>query len=198
MVNKKKKLKDLVFRILMYEPTTKVKLAKLVLFADIEHYRKTGQSITGLHYIQLTKGPLVFFFDDILEEGEKEGLWEKTVENIPIWEEMKIKPQFTYRIKPSSKLKAIKQIRLSQEELQTVEHIMEEYGKQTGTKLSILAHKLPAWKYSSPGEPMHIAELSIEDEDRYFAFIDIIEELDGEDDHYLAEEVSRLIPEIKK
>lgn len=173
----------------MYKPTTKVKLAKLVLFADIEHYRKTGQSITGLHYIRLKKGPLVFFFDDILEEGEKKKLWGKIVENIPIWEEMKVKPQFTY--------KAFKQTRLSQEEEQTVEGIMEEYGKQTGTNLSVLAHKLPAWKYSSPGEPIHIAELSINDEDRYFAFIDIIEELDEEED-YLAEEVSRLIPEIKK
>ena len=181
----------------MYRSAPKVKLAKLVLFADIEHYRKTGQSITGLHYIRLTKGPLVFFFDDILEEGEKEGLWERIIENIHIWEEMKIKPQSIYRIKPSSTLKAIKQIRLSQEELQTVKHIMEKYGKQTGTKLSILAHKLPAWKYSSPGEPIHISELSINDEDRYFAFIDIIEELDEEED-YLAEEVSRLIPEIKK
>jgi len=32
MVNKKKRLKDLIFRILMHGPITKVKLAKLVLF----------------------------------------------------------------------------------------------------------------------------------------------------------------------
>jgi len=58
MADKREKLKDLIFYILTltHEPVTKVKLAKLVLFADIEHYRKTGQSITGLPYIRLKKG----------------------------------------------------------------------------------------------------------------------------------------------
>jgi len=132
----------------------------------------------------------VFFFDDILKEGEKERLWERIVQNIHIWEEMKVKPQSIY--------KAIKQIRLSQEGEQTVKHIMEKYGKQTEAELSILSHKLPAWKYSSPYEIMHIAELSIEDEDRYFAFIDIIEEMDEEDDNYLMEKVSQVIPTKKR
>jgi len=90
-----------------------------------------------------------------VEEGEKEGLWERVAKSKYILEKIKIKPR--------SVGSGIKVIKLSQDEMETIKDVMEKYGKQTEAQLSILSHKLPAWRYSSPYEIMHIAELSIED-----------------------------------
>lgn len=196
MSEKKERLKNLILGFLNAGGAmSRVKLAKLILFSDIEHYNKTGKTITGLYYVRLPWGPLVAFFEEILAKGEEKGLWDKKTSEIPIYQEMKLKEQYTYRSKKPDKLNS--------EEKETIEDVLNKYGTMSATMLSELSHEFPAWKYSEPMAPIYISELCIKDEKKYFAFIDAIEEkLDSveeeQEEFNVADQLSRDIPEIKK
>ena len=188
MSKNKEQLKKLILGILnLNGATQKVKLAKLILFSDIEHYKKTGKSITELHYIKLHKGPVVSFFDEIIEEGEND-LWDMSVKKIPVYEKGMMMNQYDYQAKTPHDLQS--------EEEETIKKVIEKYGKMTGTQLSAISHNLPAWLHSELNEPIHISELAIDKEDEYFAFIDILEELDEQHgDSDLENQLSRRISE---
>jgi uncharacterized phage-associated protein len=50
-----------------------LKLFKLLNFADFEHFRQTGRTITGLDYRALPKGPVpTKLFDEIKRGGDKD------------------------------------------------------------------------------------------------------------------------------
>ena len=96
MSEKKEKLKDLILYILNQAgKIPKVKLAKLLLFSEIEHFNRVGESITGLYFVRLKKGPVIAFFDKVLNANEK-TLWKKEIEDIPIYAEGVVKKQHSY------------------------------------------------------------------------------------------------------
>lgn len=182
---KKEALRELILHILnKVDEMSKVKLAKLILLAEVTHFEKTGKSITGLYFVRLTYGPVIAFFDEVLEQY-KGDLWEETLRDIPIYEEGRLKKQHLYR--------ALKTIKAEKEIEETISTVIKEYGKKTGTELSNLSHSLPAWKYSEPNEPIYIAELAVKDEKEYFALIDLLEDT-NDDDHLLGEKISRALP----
>lgn len=158
----------------------KVKLAKLVLLAEIEHFNRTGESITGLHFVRLRKGPVVAFFDQVLDENEG-VLWGKETEEIPIYYEGRTGYQYTYRPLTTRDL--------PDTVMETVRTVTKSYGAMTGTQLSALSHSLPAWKYSEPDEPISVPELAVRSEEEYFALVDLIEDLEDDDDRGILEEV---------
>lgn len=176
-------LKDMILGLLVRaKSVAKTRLAKLVLFTEIEHFCRTGDSITGLYFVRLKKGPVIAFFDEVLEEGTG-TLWDKVTTQIPIREEGRLKVQYSYT--PKTK------VQLSTEIEATIDKVCKEYGDMTGTALSHCSHDLPAWKYSEPNEPMFIAELSIKDDAEYFALTDLVEDFD--DDEILAEKLSQAL-----
>lgn len=182
----KSKLKILIAGLLKsIGPIPKVKLAKLVLFAEMEHFFKTGESYTGLYFVRLRKGPVIAFFDDVLDEGES-GLWKKETSYIPIYEAGREKVQYSYSL--------LKEIDVPAELQETIKILVSKYSNKTGTELSMLSHSLPAWKYSEPNEPIYIAELAADTDEKYFNLIDLIEDIDEDDDGLLSEEISRYIP----
>ena len=186
---KKDKLKKLIASILaLGGEMPKVKLAKLVFLCDRENFIKTGSSITGLYYVRLPNGPVVAFYDEILEEGLEENLWVKEDVPVQVWSESRVKTQYNYKTRQRPNL--------NKNELQTVQEIIEKCGKATGTRLSAVTHNIPAWKYSEPYEPVNIAELSVDTEEEYFAMLDILEEMEEGEDKELADQISRAIPEV--
>lgn len=192
-MNEKDKLKELILAILdECGEIPKVKLAKLVLFSEIEHFRKTGHSFTGLYFVRLNRGPVIAHFDEVLEQYIGDS-WERKITEIPIYEEGRFKRQYLYR--------SIKKENLPTDVKKTVKEICEKYGQMTGTKLSQLTHGLPAYKYSEPNEPIFVSELSVETDDEYFELLDIIEEIEeanqDEEDRALGQEISRIIPSAK-
>lgn len=188
MMDGKAILKDLILGFLMQAgEITKTKLAKLILFAEIEHFRRTENSITGLYFVRLRKGPVIAFFDEVLEEGTQ-SLWDKVTTQISIHEEGRLKFQYSYIPKV--------EVQLSPEVKATIGKVYEEYGHKTGTALSHLSHNLPAWKYSEPNEPILIAELAVEDEAEYFALTDLVEDFD--DDETLGEKLSQVLSEPER
>ncbi len=67
----------LINAIIFFSQNTKhchtLKLFKLLNFADFEHFRQTGRTITGLDYRALPKGPVpTKLFDEIKRGGDKD------------------------------------------------------------------------------------------------------------------------------
>lgn len=178
------KLKTLISGILqeMNDDIPKVKLAKLVLFTEIEYFKSHGRSYTGLYFVRLGMGPVIAFFDDVLMQYSS-NLWEKKTAYIPIYEEGKKKAQHSYSLRYK--------IDIPEELMNVLQKVLKIYGHKTGTELSFLSHNLPAWKYSEPNEPIYIAELAAEEDKDYFALTDLIESLDEDNDASLPEELSQ-------
>ncbi|MCX8164404.1 MAG: Panacea domain-containing protein, partial [Aquificaceae bacterium] len=94
----RKRLKELIWTILkMVGSVSKVKLAKLVLFSEIEHFRKYGKSYTGLYFVKLKYGPVIAFFEDVLEEEEGKSL-KVEKESLFITEKGKREVQYKYSL----------------------------------------------------------------------------------------------------
>ncbi len=164
----KNNLKSLVLGILEEcGEIPKVKLVKLILFSEIEHFKKRGHSFTDLYFVRLKKGPVIAFLDEVLD-GHVGTNWNRRITEIPIHEGARIKQQFLY----SAAEKAV----LPGEVKETIKEVCEKYGKMTGTKLSELSHQLPAWKYSEPNEPIFVSELTVETDKEYFQLVDLVEE----------------------
>lgn len=188
MRDKKEMLASLILGFLnKAKEVPKTKLAKLILFAEIEHFQRTGDSVTGLYFVRMKMGPVIAFFDEVLKDGEGE-LWDKKTTSIPVYEERKEKFQYHYAPK--------REAELSEEVRETVNIVCKKYGRKTGTELSRLSHDLPAWKYSEPNEPIYVAELACKSEEEYFALTDMIESFE-DDDEALAEKVSRALPQTE-
>jgi uncharacterized phage-associated protein len=168
---------------------SKVKLAKLILLTEIEHFRRMGKSFTGLYFVRLKKGPVIAFFDTVLEEGT-DNIWDKKISHIPIFEEGREKIQYSYTL--------LNELKVPEELQKTITSVVSTYGNKSGTELSLISHNLPAWKYSEPNEPLYIAELAAETDEDYFALVDLIEELDEEDDEFLSEKVHQCLPEFER
>jgi uncharacterized phage-associated protein len=170
----------------------KVKLAKLILFSEIEHFKKTGHSFTNLYFVRIKRGSVIAFFDEVLEEHTGAN-WNRKIVEIPIYEEGRNKQQFLYSAAEKADLPVDVQ--------ETIKEVCEKFGKKTGTELSRLSHELPAWKYSEPNEPIFVSELTVETDKEYFELMDLVEELeevnDDEEDRVLGQELSRIIPSAK-
>lgn len=180
--NKKRCLASLILGILAeVGPVRKSKLAKLILMAEIEHFNRTGESITGLYFVRLRKGPVIAFFDEVLEENEG-NLWSKEIEEIPIFSQGRMGYQYVYSPISSQDLPG--------PVVDTIRGVAKKYGTMTGTQLSAYSYNLPAWKYSELDEPIYVPELAIQNEEEYFALVDLIEDL--ELDGSLKEDVSSL------
>lgn len=189
----KDKLKSLILGILNEcGQIPKVKLAKLILFSEIEHFKKTGQSFTNLYFVRIKRGPVIAFFDEVLEEHTGAN-WNRKIVEIPIHEEGRNKQQFLYS--------AAEKAALPVDVQETIKEVCKKFSKKTGTELSRLTHELPAWKYSEPNEPIFVSELTVETDKEYFELMDLVEELeevsDDEEDRVLGQELSRIIPSAK-
>lgn len=185
MIEGKEKLRNIILGLLNKAgEIPKVKLAKLILFAEIEHFQRTGDSMTGLYFVRLRKGPTIAFFDEVLEDGIG-TYWDKKTTLIPIFEEGRQKAQYSFIPKTT--------ITLPKEMQESIDKVFRKYGKKSGTELSALSHNLPAWKYSEPDEPIFIAELAAKDENEYFALTDLVEDIDEGEDEFLAEKLSRAL-----
>lgn len=178
----KEKLKQLILYILnKVGPTPKTKLAKLLLFSEIEYFNSKNSSLTGLYFVRLKNGPVIAFYDEVLEENIDKA-WKMEIQHIPILEDGREKEQHLYS--------AMQEIDLPVEKREIVDKVIKKYAKKSGTELSRLSHELPAWKYSEPNEPIYVVELATKNEKEYFALIDIVEDTDDRDDAFLADKIS--------
>ncbi|MEO5360825.1 MAG: Panacea domain-containing protein [Nitrospirota bacterium] len=189
----RERLKGLISAVLSQAgQVPKMKLAKLILLAEIEYYKKAGKSITGLYFLRLTYGPVIAFFDEALNEGI-DILWTK--ETSDVHESGRQGKQYSYRCINKDTVPPVStpHAELWSEVQETITSVVYKYGGMTGMELSNISHKLPAWRYSEPNEPIYVSELAIDTEEKYFAMLDIVEEMEEMEDDSLEEKLFRTL-----
>ena len=114
----------------------KLKLNKLLFYSDYFHFKQTGKSITGLTYRAISYGPVPVNYDylfayltnelNIIEPTFSKSLNSRVIE-------------YFYSKKPYD-LSIF-----SDEELQTINQIIEKFRNITSWELVELSHKEKAW-----------------------------------------------------
>lgn len=171
-----KKFKELIVKLIELENGKMIgltRLAKLVLFTDIEAFKSLGESITSDVYVREKQGPVPSHLYEILEQLEREGIVREQIEQI---NGLDTKCYVVVKPLPESYL--------SENEISVIERTYRELGKLTGKELSAKAHELPAWRYSEPGEPLFISELSV-DEKTFWVLQDALEDVEDDDSDVL-------------
>jgi uncharacterized phage-associated protein len=119
----------------------KIKLNKLLFFADFAAYVAHGRPITGTTYEVWECGPCVRGFYDLIGEFQKDGSGA-----------MQVVQYFMY---PQHRLVALRQPKLDgfrAEEIALVDRVIEAFRNKTGAEMTELSHGLHVWKAFSVGD----------------------------------------------
>lgn len=121
--------------------TDKLKLVKLLYFADKYHLIKYGRTVTNDKYVAMFHGPVgsntkdVLDFDDIsLEEDEFEyasSLLKKVSDN-------------SFNINSSASLESLEF--LSETDIESLEFVVNNFGSMGTWEIRDFSHKYPEWK----------------------------------------------------
>ena len=179
MVNKSK-FKELVLRLIELEGGMArglTRLAKLILFIDIESYKTIGKSITSDFYVRENRGPIPSHLYDVLEELEESGLVEQKI----VEEGDDETGRISYKVYKLKKTASLEHQYLTDEEVKIIEEIYKKLKEFHGKTLSSKAHKLPAWKFTEKGDVIFIEELAVDDEDEYFYLQELVDEFEADE-----------------
>ncbi len=117
------------------------KLNKILYFADFAHVRQTGRPITGAEYQKLPQGPaprrLLPIRDALLESGEVE----LHTETFLGYEQHRLVAR-----------RASDRSVFDEEELKTVDAVLEDLVHLTAAQVSDLSHHEPGWALVDQGE----------------------------------------------
>lgn len=124
----------------------KVKLMKLLYFADFEHFYKYGQSITKDTYIKKNYGPVPSHADSMIEElRRREAL---TVSLEPVWHYSK----YSYRLAIGVAEADAEFPNLTPEELETLADVVQKWKNHNTQEIVLASHGDPPWLMSGFGE----------------------------------------------
>lgn len=121
----------------------KVKLMKLLWYADVLHYKRHGKSITGLVYKHMTYGALPLGYDEIIH-----------LPTVNVKEEI-LYDDISYRIVPNIDVNFSK---FTLEELSTLELISSKFKDYSSRKIVEYMHQEKAYKET---EPFHIISYNL-------------------------------------
>lgn len=120
----------------------KTKLNKLLFYADFEHYRDYGVSITGLRYVHLPYGPVPDNYDHYFAALFHES---KALEKEERVYHVYVGEVFTAAVKPALNV-------FSPSELRVLARVMERFENWSATDISDLSHREKAYADTSPNE----------------------------------------------
>lgn len=121
----------------------KVKLAKLMYFADFDHFEQFEAAISGDVYTNREMGPLGGLLDAATRQLHSEGAIERTQESKMAGGEKTM--CLTLLGKRETSL-------LSESEKGTIRRVADKYGKLNGKQLTDLVHNEAPWLGTKPGE----------------------------------------------
>lgn len=121
----------------------RLKLAKLLMFADLETYAETRAPLTGATYRKKPYGPYALQ----LRDAERQLADEKRarLEQRPFFGKTQ------HRLVPSKDAEPNLSF-FSEEDLRRVDRIIERYKHETGSYLSQLSHDAPGWRLARKDE----------------------------------------------
>lgn len=121
----------------------KVKLNKLLFYADFLHFRRTGFGISGAQYVAIQMGPIPKHFDGLFGEALSQGILDLEI--------MHFENGGTGELFRPGSQPFDKEL-FSPEELQTLEQVVQQFRK-TNTKAIIeLSHQEKGWKERIEGK----------------------------------------------
>jgi|GEM_PF-1462154 len=151
------------------EAPSKIKIAKLLLLADLANYKEREESLLDSTYIRMTFGPCPMSLEEILDEGIEEGLWKTEVR--PFLHEPERGVYSVYiPISPMPELEEDASILLK--------NTVEKHGHEKAVDLSKLSHGIPAWEQAQDGDILLLEELAITDLDEYELTLQIVDEIE--------------------
>ena len=129
----------------------KTKMNKLLFYTDFVQFRDSSQSITGLKYAAITRGPVPNHYDILFDALEDEGIISKEYSVISYGE--------VEQIISTGKLKFDESM-FSTSELNTLRYIAEKFKETSAGDIAEISHKEPAWIENIDGKkiiPFHYA-----------------------------------------
>lgn len=123
---------------------TKMKLAKLLYFADKEHLVTYGRPVIGDRYIKMEYGPVPSMAYDLIKHDERvdveaQALFDRYFEVAGNDIKAKTAPNFEY---------------LSASDCEALDSVIAKYGHLTPIQLSKLSHREPAWEKANMNASM--------------------------------------------
>jgi uncharacterized phage-associated protein len=144
-----RKLRQLIIFFAHHEavkPLGKVKLFKLLYFTDVTHIRMTGVSITGEEYLKFDLGPVPTHGDFVLKDLQLRRLISQ--KRIPL-RNSRFMRVFTALREPDMAI-------FTDQEIETIFHVIQEYGKSTASVLSWRSHQEYAWLFAKERRPLRL------------------------------------------
>jgi len=127
------------------------KLNKILWYADLENYRRTGQSITGERtYVRLPRGPVPHRIDEALDLLKREG---KIVERRTRVHDYD-RREFVWIESPNIEV-------FSAQEIDTVNVFIDLIKDMTADQISSITHEDALWLELTDGEAMPVGAGSI-------------------------------------
>ena len=121
---------------------TKLKLCKVLYFADKEHLVRFGRPITGDQYYKLEHGPIPTRGLDLLK-GQGHA------PEVALFEKYVAVKGMTIRVNQAPEKKVF-----SKSDLAVLDAVCRKYGHLTAAQLRTLSHKERAWLAASENGPM--------------------------------------------
>lgn len=127
-------IQSIVFFARKAAPCPKLKLMKLLWLADWNHFKQTGQTITGLEYYAYPKGPMPTALDAEFSDPSPDF-----VERIEIQAEMNGGSRPWEMAKPLDG-QEFDDSHFTPAQLRILEQVAAEYGSMTGERLAEITH----------------------------------------------------------
>lgn len=114
-------------------------LNKLVFFADLIHFLRSGSTISGVPLLKLAHGPVPKQMFETRRDLKRAGLLAETEHNKKLYKE------FSYSVPPGTDLNALRES-LTADELEAIDVVREQLAGKTANFLSTASHRFEPWK----------------------------------------------------
>jgi len=115
----------------------KTKMNKLLFYTDFVHFRNMAQSITGLKYAAIPRGPVPNHFEYLFEAFVEEGIICKETTMTTYGEVEQILPSGKEHFDPSF---------FSASELEALDYVANTFKNTSASEIAEISHREPAWK----------------------------------------------------
>ncbi|MDP2314881.1 MAG: Panacea domain-containing protein [Pseudomonadota bacterium] len=123
--------------------TGKVKLVKLLYFADFGHYERHASPITGVDYVALPMGPVPDNFEELFGRLERDGFIRR--ESLPI-------PGVARPMEAFVPVGSYDEDSFTADELDSLTRVVDAHGRKPGNALVKLSHEEQPWRFVHAGD----------------------------------------------
>ena len=133
---------------------TRMKLSKLLFFADKAHLLWYGRPVIGDRYIKMEFGPVPSSAYNLMKRDDR-----ATAEDQEVFDRFLLVDGNDIKAKMPPDLNY-----LSETDVEALDYVLNQYGHLTPAQLSKLSHNEPAWREAGMNGDMDYRLLLVEDE----------------------------------